>query len=68
MIGKQEGGDVTDTVVPTQARQAAKEARVTARVQRRRRQILAAATHLMQRSGFHAMSMQSVADEANVEM
>jgi TetR/AcrR family transcriptional regulator, cholesterol catabolism regulator len=41
---------------------------VDARVRRRRRQILAAATHLMQRSGFHAMSMQSVADEANVSV
>ena len=34
----------------------------------RRRQILAAATNLMQQSGFHAMSMQSVADEAQVSV
>ena len=39
-----------------------------ARVRRRRRQILAAATNLMQQSGFHAMSMQSVADEARVSV
>src|ERR671931_777124 len=40
----------------------------TARVQRRRRQVLRAATRLMQESGFHAMSMQSVADEANISV
>ena len=49
-------------------RQANREARVDARVRRRRRQILAAATNLMQQSGFHAMSMQSVADEARVSV
>jgi len=43
-------------------------ARVDARVRRRLRQILAAATNLMQQSGFHAMSMQSVADEARVSV
>jgi AcrR family transcriptional regulator len=46
----------------------AAEAARNARVQRRRRQILQAATHLMQQSGFHAMSMQSVADEASVSV
>ena len=59
---------VTDTAVPTEARAAARAARVSDRVRRRRRQILAAATTLMQRSGFHAMSMQSVADQANVSV
>ena len=49
-------------------RQASREARADARVRRRRRQILAAATSLMQQSGFHAMSMQSVADEARVSV
>ena len=49
-------------------KQANREARVDARVRRRRRQILAAATNLMQQSGFHAMSMQSVADEARVSV
>ena len=49
-------------------KQANREARVDARVRRRRRQILAAATNLMQQSGFHAMSMQSVADEAKVSV
>ena len=49
-------------------RQANREARVDARVRRRRRQIIAAATHLMQQSGFHAMSIQSVAEEARVSV
>ena len=40
----------------------------TARVQRRRRQVLQAATRLMQESGFHSMSVQSVADQANVSV
>lgn len=40
----------------------------TERVQRRRRQVLQAATHLMQESGFHSMSVQSVADQANVSV
>lgn len=50
------------------SREALRAARVDARVQRRRRQILVAATHLMQQSGFHAMSMQSVADEARISV
>lgn len=49
-------------------KQANRVARVDARVRRRRRQILAAATSLMQQSGFHAISMQSVADEARVSV
>jgi len=49
-------------------KQANRVARVDARVRRRRRQILAAATNRMQESGFHAMSMQSVADEARVSV
>lgn len=57
---------MTETV--TDVRQANRAARVDARVRRRRRQILAAATNLMQQSGFHAMSMQSVADEARVSV
>ena len=57
---------MTETAVDL--RQANREARVDARVRRRRRQILAAATNLMQQSGFHAMSMQSVADEARVSV
>ena len=50
------------------ARIADRDDEYTARVQRRRRQILQAATRLMQESGFHAMSMQSVADEANISV
>ena len=41
-----------------------REAKRAQRVQRRRRQILDAAAHLMQRSGYHAMSIQQLADEA----
>ena len=59
---------MTDTAVIDEGREAARNARVAARVNRRRRQILAAATHLMQRSGFHAISMQSVADEAKISV
>ena len=59
---------MTDTVVATEGREAARAARVAARVNRRRRQILVAATHLMQQSGFHAISMQSVADEAKISV
>ena len=62
---------ITETAVSesvTDIRQANRDARVDARVRRRRRQILAAATNLMQQSGFHAMSMQSVADEARVSV
>ena len=54
---------MTETAIPLDIKQANRVARVDARVRRRRRQILAAATKLMQQSGFHAMSMQSVADE-----
>ena len=50
------------------ARIADRDDEYTARVQRRRRQILQAATRLMQESGFHAMSMQSVADAANMSV
>jgi AcrR family transcriptional regulator len=60
------GRQVTETA--TDLRRANREARVDARVRRRRRQILAAATDLMAQSGFHAMSMQSVADEAKVSV
>src|SRR6478672_2320337 len=59
---------MTDTAVIDEGREAARNARVAARVNRRRRQILAAATHLMQKSGFHAISMQSVADEARISV
>ncbi|MBB3036252.1 TetR/AcrR family transcriptional regulator [Hoyosella altamirensis] len=38
------------------------------RVRRRRRQVLQAATRLMQVSGFHSMSMQAVADEAKMSV
>ena len=58
--------DVAATNVTS--REAVRAARVDARVQRRRRQILEAATHLMQQSGFHAMSMQSVAEEARISV
>ena len=54
--------------MPANGKQANRVARVDERVRRRRRQILAAATTLMQRYGFHAMSMQSVADEARVSV
>ena len=50
------------------ARLADRDDEHAARVQRRRRQILQAATRLMQESGFHAMSMQSVADAANMSV
>lgn len=45
-----------------------REAKRAQRVQRRRRQILDAAAHLMQRSGYHAMSIQQLADEADVSV
>jgi AcrR family transcriptional regulator len=38
------------------------------RANSRRRQILAAAAKVMQRTGFHQMSMQALADEANVSV
>jgi AcrR family transcriptional regulator len=59
---------VTETATTLDIKQANRVARVDARVRRRRRQILAAATHLMQQSGFHAISMQSVADEARISV
>jgi TetR/AcrR family transcriptional regulator, cholesterol catabolism regulator len=43
-------------------------ARTDARVQRRRRQILDAATEVMSRDGFHATSMQAVADHAGISV
>src|SRR6476661_1527952 len=65
-IGSDRRRHVTETAMDL--RQANREARIDARVRRRRRQILAAATNLMQQTGFHAMSMQSVADEAKVSV
>ena len=59
---------MTDSGIALDVKQANRIARVDARVRRRRRQILSAATDLMQHSGFHAMSMQSVADEARVSV
>jgi len=59
---------VTEAPTATDVRQANRVARVDARVRRRRRQILSAATTLMQRSGFHDISMQSVADEAQISV
>ena len=59
---------MTEAASTLDIKQANRVARVDARVRRRRRQILSAATNLMQQSGFHAMSMQSVADEANVSV
>jgi len=59
---------VTETAAELDAKQANRVARVDARVRRRRRQILSAATNLMQKSGFHAISMQSVADEAQISV
>ncbi len=59
---------MADAAMPVNVKQANRLARVDERVRRRRRQILAAATTLMQRSGFHAMSMQSVAEEARVSV
>lgn len=45
-----------------------KEAAKAQRVERRRRQILDAAAKLMSHNGFHATSMQSVADEASISV
>jgi len=59
---------VTETAKVLDVKEANKAARVDARVRRRRRQILSAATTLMQKSGFHAISMQSVADEAQISV
>ena len=43
-------------------------ARTDARVQRRRRQILDAATEVMSQTGFHSTSMQSVAEQAGISV
>lgn len=59
---------MTETATALDIKQANRVARVDARVRRRRRQILAAATNLMQQSGFHAISMQSVAEEARISV
>ena len=59
---------MTEAPTATDVRQANRVARVDARVRRRRRQILSAATTLMQKSGFHDISMQSVADEAQISV
>lgn len=40
----------------------------TERIRRRHAQILEAAAHLMQKSGYHGVSMQSVADEAHISV
>lgn len=40
----------------------------TLRVSRRRRQVLQAAAKLMQKSGYHSMSMQALADEAEISV
>jgi AcrR family transcriptional regulator len=49
-------------------RTAKRAARTDARVQRRRRQILDAATEVMSRTGFHATAMQAVADRAGISV
>lgn len=49
-------------------RTARRAARTDARVQRRRRQILDAATEVMSRAGFHATAMQTVADRAGISV
>lgn len=49
-------------------RSAKRAARTDARVQRRRRQILDAATEVMSRTGFHATAMQAVADRAGISV
>ena len=49
-------------------RTARRAARTDARVQRRRRQILDAATEVMSRSGFHATAMQAVAERAGISV
>lgn len=53
---------------PSEARQARRAAKTEARVQRRRRQILDSATELMAHNGFHAVSMQSVAESAGISV
>ena len=49
-------------------RSAKRAARTDARVQRRRRQILDAATEVMSRTGFHATAMQAVAERAGISV
>jgi len=49
-------------------RTARRVARTDSRVQRRRRQILDAATEVMSRTGFHATAMQAVADRAGISV
>ena len=49
-------------------RNARQAARTDARVQRRRRQILDAATEVMSTTGFHATSMQAVAERAGISV
>lgn len=49
-------------------RSAKRAARTDARVHRRRRQILDAATEVMSRTGFHATSMQAVAERAGISV
>lgn len=49
-------------------RTAARAARADARVQRRRRQILDAATEVMSQTGFHATAMQAVAERAGISV
>ena len=49
-------------------RSARQAARTDARVQRRRRQILDAATDVMSTTGFHATSMQAVAERAGISV
>jgi len=49
-------------------RTAKRAARTDARVHRRRRQILDAATEVMSRSGFHATAMQAVAERAGISV
>lgn len=49
-------------------RTARRAARTDARVQRRRRQILDAATEVMSRAGFHATAMQAVAERAGISV
>lgn len=61
-----EGESVTATVgVPEDGR---RESAKIARVERRRRQLLEAATKVMSETGYHAMSMQSLADQADVSV
>jgi AcrR family transcriptional regulator len=45
-----------------------REARRAERIERRRRQILDAAARLMQRTGYHAMSVQQLAEAADVSV